>query len=180
MDDYAAAVKTGRAAAPGWPAWINPPSKAGQAAAVSVRARELADEAARRDILVNAACPGLVDTDASRPWFDDTSGALSPDDAATDVLWPATLPPAPASPTANSSSTARSSPSHRRPSGSPREPASQAGQITNRSTGRFNGDPAATSPEPPSGCGIEDPADQPGSRAERRHCARHSSPRPIT
>jgi carbonyl reductase 1 len=119
MDDYVAAVETGRAAAQGWPAWINPPSKAGQVAAVKVWARELADEAARRDILVNAACPGLVDTGASRPWFDDMSGTLSPDDAAADVLWLATLPQAPASPAANSSSTARSSPSHRRPRASP-------------------------------------------------------------
>ena len=93
MDDYVAAVETGRAATQGWPAWINPPSKVGQVAAVKIWARELADEAAHRDILVNAACPGLVDTDASRPWFDDMSGALSPDDAADDVLWLATLPP---------------------------------------------------------------------------------------
>jgi NAD(P)-dependent dehydrogenase (short-subunit alcohol dehydrogenase family) len=57
-----------------------------------VLARELAAEAARRDILVNAACPGLMTTGASRPWFDDMSMALSPDDAATDVLWLATLP----------------------------------------------------------------------------------------
>jgi len=75
------------ASAEGWPDWINPASKVGQVAAVKV----LAGEAARRDILVNAACPGLVDTDASRPWFDDMSGALSPDEAAADVLWLATL-----------------------------------------------------------------------------------------
>jgi carbonyl reductase 1 len=93
MDDYVAAMETGSAATQGWPTCINPPSKVGQVAAVKVWARELADEAARRDILVNAACPGLVDTDASRPWFDDMSGALSPDDAAADVLWLATLPP---------------------------------------------------------------------------------------
>ena len=93
MDDYATAVETGLAAAQGWPTWINPPSKVAQVAAVKVWAREFADEAARRDILVNAACPGLVDTDASRPWFDDMSGALSPDEAAADVLWLATLPP---------------------------------------------------------------------------------------
>jgi carbonyl reductase 1 len=93
MDDYVAAVETGRAAAQGWPAWINPPSKVGQVAAVKVWARELTDEAARRDILVNAACPGLVDTDASRPWFDDMSAAQSHDDAAADVLWLTTLPP---------------------------------------------------------------------------------------
>ena len=61
-------------------------------AAVQVLTRELGGEAARRDILVNAACPGLVDTGASRPWFDDISGALSPDEAAADVLWLATLP----------------------------------------------------------------------------------------
>ena len=36
--------------------------------------------------------PRLVDTDASRPWFEDMSGALSPDEAAADVLWLATLP----------------------------------------------------------------------------------------
>lgn len=92
MDDYVDAVETGRAAAEGWPGWINPPSKVGQVAAMKVLARELADQAAQRDILVNAACPGLVDTDASRPWFDDMSVALSPDEAAADVLWLATLP----------------------------------------------------------------------------------------
>ena len=88
MDDYVDAVETGRATAEGWPDWINPASKVGQVAAIQVLARELAGEAARRDILVTAACPGLVDTGASRPWFDDMSGALAPDD----VLWLATLP----------------------------------------------------------------------------------------
>jgi NAD(P)-dependent dehydrogenase (short-subunit alcohol dehydrogenase family) len=93
MDDYVEAVETGRADAEGWPGWINPPSKVGQVAAVKVLALELAGQAAQRDILVNAACPGLVDTDASRPWFDDMSAAQSPDEAATDVLWLATVPP---------------------------------------------------------------------------------------
>jgi carbonyl reductase 1 len=91
LDDYVHVVESGRAAAEGWPDWINPASKVGQVAAVKVLARELAGDAARRDILVNAACPGLVDTDASRPWFDDMSEALSPDEAAADVLWLATL-----------------------------------------------------------------------------------------
>ncbi len=36
--------------------------------------------------------PGLIDTDASRPWFADMSQAQSPDQAAADVLWLATLP----------------------------------------------------------------------------------------
>jgi carbonyl reductase 1 len=92
MDDYVDAVETGRAADEGWPDWINPPSKVGQVAAMRVMAREFAAEAARREILINAACPGLVDTDASRPWFDDMSGASTPDEAAADVLWLATLP----------------------------------------------------------------------------------------
>jgi carbonyl reductase 1 len=58
---------------------------------MKVLARELADAPAQRDILVNAACPGLVDTDASRPRLDDMSGARSPDEAAIDVLWLAIL-----------------------------------------------------------------------------------------
>jgi carbonyl reductase 1 len=41
----------------------------------------------------NAVCPGMVDTDASRPWFDDMSSAQSPAQAAGDVVWLATLPP---------------------------------------------------------------------------------------
>ena len=51
IDDYVDSLETGRAAAEGWPGWINPPSKVGQAAAVKVLARELAGEAAQRDIL---------------------------------------------------------------------------------------------------------------------------------
>ena len=50
------------------------------------------EEAERRDILINAVCPGLVDTAASRPWFADMTSAQSPDQAAVDVVWLATLP----------------------------------------------------------------------------------------
>ncbi|MBO2449711.1 SDR family NAD(P)-dependent oxidoreductase [Actinomadura barringtoniae] len=92
MDAYVDAVEAGRATDEGWPDWINPPSKVGQVAAVRVMARDMAEEAAWRDIIINAACPGLVDTAASRPWFDDMTEALSPDQAAVDVLWLATLP----------------------------------------------------------------------------------------
>jgi hypothetical protein len=35
-----------------------------------------------------ALCPGLIDTDASRPWFDDMSQAQTPARAAA---WPVTL-----------------------------------------------------------------------------------------
>lgn len=90
MAEYVAAVEAGRAADLGWPDWINIPSKIGQVATTRLFARDPAWAA--RDILVNAACPGLVDTEASRPWFDDMSQAQSPDDAARDLVWLATLP----------------------------------------------------------------------------------------
>lgn len=93
MEDYAALVKSGSAAARGWPDWINIPSKIAQVASMRVCARSMHDEARRRGILINAVCPGLVDTEASRPWFDDMSKAQSPDAAAVDVLWLATLAP---------------------------------------------------------------------------------------
>jgi len=92
MDEYVQLVESGQAATAGWPDWINIPSKIGQVAAIRVMARLLRAEAGRRDILINAVCPGLVDTDASRPWFTDMPSAQSPDQAAVDVVWLATLP----------------------------------------------------------------------------------------
>jgi carbonyl reductase 1 len=92
LAEYAALVEAGHDQAAGWPASINVPSKIGQVAAVRIMARDYQDEARRRGILINAACPGLVDTEASRPWFDDMSSAQSPDAAAVDVAWLATRP----------------------------------------------------------------------------------------
>lgn len=92
MDAYVQLVESGQAQAQGWPEWINVPSKIGQVVAMKVMARIMKAEAARRDILINAVCPGLVDTEASRPWFADMSTAQSPDHAATDIVWLATLP----------------------------------------------------------------------------------------
>lgn len=93
MDEYAEAMVNGTASQLGWPDWINIPSKIGQVASVRVLANEMREQAAEKNILINAVCPGLVDTDASRPWFDDMSHAQSPDEAAVDVIWLATLPP---------------------------------------------------------------------------------------
>ena len=93
MDDYAQLVQAGREGERGWPDWINIPSKVAQVASMRIVARQMSEEAVRRGILVNAACPGLVDTEASRPWFDDMSSAQSPGQAAVDVAWLATLPP---------------------------------------------------------------------------------------
>jgi carbonyl reductase 1 len=80
------AVVEGRAAAEGWPDWINIPSKVGQVAAVRVLARERRVADARDGTLVAAICPGLIDTAASRPWFEDMRGAQTPAEAAVAPL----------------------------------------------------------------------------------------------
>ena len=92
LENYTELVEAGKDRAEGWPESINIPSKIAQVAAMRIMAREYAAEAGRRGILINAACPGLIDTEASRPWFDDMSAAKTPDEAAIDVLWLATLP----------------------------------------------------------------------------------------
>lgn len=80
------AVLDGSAGDEGWPDWINIPSKVGQVAAVRVLARERRAADARDGTLVAAICPGLVATDASRPWFEDMSAAQTPDAAAVAPL----------------------------------------------------------------------------------------------
>jgi hypothetical protein len=45
--------------------------------------------------LIAAVCRGLIDTGASRPWFDDMSGAQSPAYATVDVVELALGPPDP-------------------------------------------------------------------------------------
>ncbi|MBM7081351.1 SDR family NAD(P)-dependent oxidoreductase [Micromonospora humidisoli] len=92
MDEYVRLVQKGEAEARGWPSWINIPSKVGQVASARVAARMMERDRPGHDVYVGAVCPGLVDTDASRPWFDDMSSAQSPDEAARDVLWLATRP----------------------------------------------------------------------------------------
>ena len=81
MDRYVSAMEAGTAIAEGWPDWINVPSKIGQVATARIAARD-----ARDGITINAVCPGLMDTAASRPWFDDMSGAISPDEAAKAIV----------------------------------------------------------------------------------------------
>lgn len=93
MDEYVHLVETGQAKAHQWPEWINVPSKIAQVASTKIMARLMREDASRRGILINAVCPGMVDTEASRPWFADMSSAQSPAQAAIDVVWLATLPP---------------------------------------------------------------------------------------
>jgi carbonyl reductase 1 len=86
--DWREAVHAGRAEQEGYGTWLNIPSKVAQVAAV----RAAADQWRRRDLpagrLIAALCPGLIDTDASRPWFADMSEAQTPTQAAA---WPVDL-----------------------------------------------------------------------------------------
>jgi len=79
------AVLDGRAAVEAWPAFINIPSKIAQVAAVRTLARERHDQDLRRGTFVAAVCPGMIDTAASRPWF-DMSRAQTPTQAAGPLL----------------------------------------------------------------------------------------------
>ena len=86
VESWRTAIHHGTAEEQGWSRWINVPSKVAQVAAVRAVAaqRRAADLAG--GTLVAAACPGLVDTRASRPWFDDYSRAQTPELAARAVL----------------------------------------------------------------------------------------------
>jgi NAD(P)-dependent dehydrogenase (short-subunit alcohol dehydrogenase family) len=82
------AVHDRRAEEEGFGAWLNIPSKVAQVAAVRAVARERRADDLAHDRLVMALCPGLIDTDASRPWFEDMSQAQTPAEAAS---WPVDL-----------------------------------------------------------------------------------------
>lgn len=86
MDDYVRLMEAGEAVDEGWPEWINIPSKIGQVASARIASRLLTQQRPEDNISINAVCPGLIDTDASRPWFDDMSQAQSPDQAAEAIL----------------------------------------------------------------------------------------------
>ncbi len=86
--DWRAAVHAGRAEAEGFGTWLNIPSKVAQVAAVRAVARERRAEDLAAGRLLMALCPGLIDTDASRPWFADMTEAQTPEQAAA---WPVEL-----------------------------------------------------------------------------------------
>jgi len=92
LDRYACLYKEGKTQDEGWPERINRPSRIGQVASLKILARDIKEQAREKDVIVNAACPGLIDTAASWPWFDDMSNAKSPDDASDDVVYLVTLP----------------------------------------------------------------------------------------
>jgi NAD(P)-dependent dehydrogenase (short-subunit alcohol dehydrogenase family) len=82
------AVHAGRAEQEGFGRWLNIPSKVAQVAAVRAVARERRAADLGEGKLIAALCPGLIDTDASRPWFADMSQAQSTEEAAA---WPVEL-----------------------------------------------------------------------------------------
>ncbi len=86
------AVHHGCAEDEGYGSWLNIPSKVAQVAAVRALARERRASDLAENRLILALCPGLIDTDASRPWFEDMSTAQTPVRAAS---WPVQLALAP-------------------------------------------------------------------------------------
>ena len=88
VDEWRHSVKAGRAIREGFGSWLNIPSKVAQVAAVRAIARTRRSDDLQHGTLVMALCPGLIDTEASRPWFTDMSSAQTPRAAAT---WPVEL-----------------------------------------------------------------------------------------
>ena len=86
--EWRAAVLAGRAEQEGFGAWLNIASKVAQVAAVRAYARHRRARDLRDGTLVAALSPGLIDTDASRPWFEDMSTAQTTTEAAA---WPVEL-----------------------------------------------------------------------------------------
>ena len=86
--DWRQSVHDGRAEDDGYGTWLNIPSKVAQVAAVRALARERRARDLAENKLLMALCPGLIDTDASRPWFEDMSAAQTPAEAAA---WPVQL-----------------------------------------------------------------------------------------
>ena len=86
VEEWRAAIHDGTAEEKGWPEWINFPSKVAQVAAVRAVAAERRTQDLVDGTLIASVCPGLVDTRASRPWFDDFSQAKSAADAVKPIV----------------------------------------------------------------------------------------------
>jgi NAD(P)-dependent dehydrogenase (short-subunit alcohol dehydrogenase family) len=89
VDDQVAAwrdaVKDGSALGGAWPGFINIPSKIGQVSAVRALASQRRAQDSKRDILLAAVCPGMMNTPTSAVWW-DVRDAPTPAQAATAVL----------------------------------------------------------------------------------------------
>ncbi|MEM1436449.1 MAG: SDR family NAD(P)-dependent oxidoreductase [Pseudomonadota bacterium] len=101
-DRYVAAVEDGSAAAAGWPDWVNVPSKVAQVAVTRAFARVARDSGCLPPgARINAACPGVTLTDATRPYMGTVfreEDAQTPEVAARELLQmlkPGAMEPAP-------------------------------------------------------------------------------------
>jgi carbonyl reductase 1 len=111
--EWRQAVHDGRAEDAGYGAWLNLPSKVAQVVAVRAVARERRAVDLAEGKLIMALCPGLIDTDASRPWFADMSAAQTrPTPPAGPSSSPSPTRSTPAT-TASSSNSGRCSPGRR-------------------------------------------------------------------
>lgn len=79
------AVRDGSARAGAWPGFVNIPSKIAQVAAVRALAGRRRDGDRDRNILIAAACPGMINTPTSALWW-DVGSAASPEQAAVPLL----------------------------------------------------------------------------------------------
>jgi NAD(P)-dependent dehydrogenase (short-subunit alcohol dehydrogenase family) len=86
VESWRTAIHSGTAEQLSWPRWLNVPSKVAQVAAVRAVAAQRRTQDLSEGTLLAAVCPGLVDTQASRPWFEDFSHAQTPAEAAQAVL----------------------------------------------------------------------------------------------
>jgi NAD(P)-dependent dehydrogenase (short-subunit alcohol dehydrogenase family) len=94
LAEYCALRNAGTAVQHGWPEWVNKASKFGQIASTLVFARQMEPQARRRDILINACCPGLVATDATADGaYGDLALGFTPREAAENLAWIVTRPP---------------------------------------------------------------------------------------
>jgi NAD(P)-dependent dehydrogenase (short-subunit alcohol dehydrogenase family) len=85
VQSWREAVQDGSALIEGWPAFLNIPSKIAQVGAVGALARQRRGSDLERGILLASVCPGMIDTGASRPWF-EMSHAQTPAQAAGPLI----------------------------------------------------------------------------------------------
>jgi carbonyl reductase 1 len=86
VEDWRQSIHAGTETEQGWPDWINLPSKVAQVAAIRAVAATRRTEDLANGTLIASVCPGLVDTRASRPGFEDFSQARSPEEAVRPIL----------------------------------------------------------------------------------------------
>jgi NAD(P)-dependent dehydrogenase (short-subunit alcohol dehydrogenase family) len=86
VESWRSAIHSKTAEEAGWPRWLNVPSKVAQVAAVRAIAAERREHDLATGTLIACVCPGMVDTQTSRPWFSDYSQAQTPAEAARAVL----------------------------------------------------------------------------------------------